>query len=62
MFGLRTVKTNKRTARFEQATAQGQAHLRFAQNPPADQKPQKSLPFLPPTWIHSCNLKGTKDE
>lgn len=45
VFELRTAKTNKRTARFEQATAQGQAHLRFAQNPPADQKPQKSLPF-----------------
>lgn len=48
VFELRTAKANKRTARFEQATAQGQAHLRFAQKPPADQKPQKSLPFLPP--------------
>ena len=41
----------------EQATTQGQAHLQFAQNPPSNQKLQKSLPFLPPAWQHSANLK-----
>lgn len=53
----RTDKYKKSTEKFEQATAQGQAHLQFAQSPPADQKLQKSLPFLPPTWIHSATLK-----
>ena len=42
---------------LEQATTQGQAHLQFAQNPPSNQKLQKSLPFLPPAWQHSANLK-----
>ena len=53
----RTDKFKKLTEKFEQATAQGQAHLQFAQSPPADQKLQKSLPFLPPAWIHSATLK-----
>ena len=29
----------------EQATTQGQLHLQFVQNPPSNQKLQKSLPF-----------------
>ncbi len=46
---------------LEQAYTQGQAHLQFAQNPPSNQKLQKSLPFLPPAWIHSANLKRLID-
>lgn len=40
-----------------QATVQGQAHLQFTQSQPSNQKLQKSLPFLPPAWQHSTNLK-----
>jgi hypothetical protein len=41
----RTEKYNKPTDKFEQASAQVQAHLQFAQSLPADQKLQKSLTF-----------------
>lgn len=41
----RTEKYNKQTDKFEQAPAQVQAHLQFAQSPPADQKLQKSFAF-----------------
>ena len=41
----RTEKYKKQTDKFEQAPAQVKAHLQFAQNPPADQKLQKSLAF-----------------
>jgi hypothetical protein len=41
----RTEKYKKLTDKFEQAAAQVQAHLQFAQSPPADQKLQKSLAF-----------------
>ena len=41
----RTAKHNKQTDKFEQAPAQVQAHLQFAQSPPADQKLQKSFTF-----------------
>jgi hypothetical protein len=56
----RTDKYNKQTEKFEQAYPQGQAHLQFAQTPPANQKLQKTLPFFPPTRIHFSNLKGFK--
>ena len=40
-----TEKYKKQTDNFEQASAQVKAHLQFAQNPPADQKLQKSFAF-----------------
>lgn len=48
----RRVKQNS-----EQAYTQGQAHLQFAQNPPENQKLQKSLPFSNRTWRHCATLK-----
>jgi len=41
-------KTSK--AKVIAANAQGQAHLQFAQNPPSNQKLQKSLPFSRRSW------------
>ena len=47
LLNQRNMLKNEYPKIYRKAPTQVQAHLRFAQSPPADQKPQISLPLAP---------------